>query len=122
MSWSAKILADRRSMERWINGVNWSIIWPGSHIVSGVPAALAMTGEGNVDFYDWYFDWLDRAADPEALAVILKSDAKQQKNQPMSCTKCCAAQIWFLSPLVSVAEPVRVQLQSLLKLQKKWVL
>ncbi|MCU0845102.1 MAG: hypothetical protein MUC76_09275 [Spirochaetes bacterium] len=66
MSWSAKILADRRSMERWINGINWSIIWPGSHIVSGVPAALAMTGEGNVDFYDWYFDWLDRAADPES--------------------------------------------------------
>ncbi|HSV98289.1 MAG TPA: hypothetical protein VLM75_15300 [Spirochaetota bacterium] len=66
LAWSSKILADRASMERWINGVNWSIIWPGSHVVSGVPAALAMTGEGADNFYDWYFDWLDRAADPKS--------------------------------------------------------
>lgn len=64
LAWSAEILADRRSMERWIERVNWSIIWPGSHVVSGVPAALAMTGGGTDEFFEWYFDWLDRAADP----------------------------------------------------------
>ena len=65
-AWAVPILADRASMERWIESVNWSIIWPGSHIVSGVPAALAMTGEGNDDFYEWYFDWLDRNVDPRS--------------------------------------------------------
>ncbi len=48
-------------MERWIERVNWSIIWPGSHVVSGVPAALAMTGGGTDEFFEWYFDWLDRS-------------------------------------------------------------
>ncbi len=25
-----------------------------------------MTGEGTTEFYDWYFDWLDKAADPNS--------------------------------------------------------
>jgi len=66
LSWAAPIMQDSNSMERWLAGVTWSIIWPGSHVVSGVPAALAMTGEGNEPFYARYFDWLDREADPRS--------------------------------------------------------
>ena len=62
--WGASILKERASMEKWINNVNWSIIWPGSHVVTGVPAALAMTGEGTEEFFKWYFYWLDQTADP----------------------------------------------------------
>jgi len=64
--WAAHILESRSAMERWIEKVNWSIIWPGSHIVSGVPACLLMTGAGAEDFYDWYFNWLDENADPRS--------------------------------------------------------
>jgi Beta-galactosidase/beta-glucuronidase len=63
-AWAKPILRDGASMEAWIRGPHWSIVWPGSHVTSGVPAALAMTGEGSGDFFDWYFDWLDREADP----------------------------------------------------------
>jgi hypothetical protein len=63
-SWAAPILRDEASMEAWIRGPHWSIVWPGSHIISGVPAALAMTGAAPEAFLDWYFAWLDREADP----------------------------------------------------------
>lgn len=66
--WKEKILGSRRAMARWIKRpmwkAPWSIIWPGSHAISGVPAALAMTDEGTDEFFAFYFDWLDREADP----------------------------------------------------------
>lgn len=64
MKWKEPILASVKSMERWIEKINWSIIWPGSHVVTGVPAVLAMLGEGTDEFFNWYFDWLDKTADP----------------------------------------------------------
>ncbi len=64
--WKKELLASEKNMNRWIERIPWSIIWPGSHIVSGIPAILAMLGEGTQEFYDWYFDWLDREADPKS--------------------------------------------------------
>ncbi len=64
--WIAKLLSGKKQMERWIERIPWSIIWPGSHIVSGIPAILAMLDKGSQEFYDWYFDWLDREADPKS--------------------------------------------------------
>ena len=60
-----KISQSPESMEKWLNTVPWSMIWPGSHIVSGLPAILHMTGEGTEEFFHWYFDWLDSTASPE---------------------------------------------------------
>lgn len=65
-AWKENLLANEKNMNRWIERIPWSIIWPGSHIVSGVPAILAMLGEGTEAFFDWYFDWLDREADPNS--------------------------------------------------------
>jgi hypothetical protein len=65
-AWALPILRDERSWESWIRGPHWSIVWPGSHVISGVPAALAMTGGGSEAFFDWYFDWLDHEADPRS--------------------------------------------------------
>jgi hypothetical protein len=61
--WKYEILKDKKSMEKWINSVTWSSIWNGSHVISGVPAALLMTGEGTKEFYEWYFNWLDCEVD-----------------------------------------------------------
>ena len=66
MNWKEPILTSEAAMEKWIAGVNWSIIWPGSHVVTGVPAVLAMLGQGSDEFFDWYFKWLDREADPKS--------------------------------------------------------
>lgn len=45
---------------RWLRRVPWSIIWPASHIVAGLPAILHMTDGGSAPFWNTYFDWLDR--------------------------------------------------------------
>ncbi|NIM89944.1 MAG: hypothetical protein GTO17_03245 [Candidatus Aminicenantes bacterium] len=63
LNWKDKILKSKRAMEKWIKRPNWSFIWATSHIISGIPASLLMTGEGTQEFYDWYFDWLDNQAD-----------------------------------------------------------
>lgn len=70
-SWKNTILKDETAWERWISGrrdtrLLWSIIWLGSHVISGIPAMLAMTNQGNEQFYDWYFDWLDSHANPDS--------------------------------------------------------
>ena len=64
MGWRDAILSSTEAMEKWIRGVNWSLIWPGSHIIAGIPAMLLMLGEETDEFLTWYFNWLDREADP----------------------------------------------------------
>ncbi len=66
MAWKETITASPEAMDRWLRTVNWSIIWPGSHVVTGPPAVLAMLGHAPRDFFDWYFDWLDGTADPSS--------------------------------------------------------
>jgi hypothetical protein len=68
-SWKYNILKSQKAQEQWIKRdwrMLWSLIWPGSHVISGVPAMLAMTNQGNETFFDWYFDWLDAQADPNS--------------------------------------------------------
>lgn len=60
----ARVSASRAAMERWLATVPWSIIWPASHIVSGLPAILHMTGTGRPEFFDELFDWLDARVEP----------------------------------------------------------
>ncbi len=67
--WKEGILKSKKSMEKWISGdwrMLWSIIWPGSHVISGVPAMLAMTKQADEEFFNWYFEWLDEQADPNS--------------------------------------------------------
>jgi hypothetical protein len=66
LKWKNKILNSPKTMERWIWHPNWSFIWATSHVISGVPAALAMVEEGNDKFFAWYFNWLDQHAHPES--------------------------------------------------------
>ncbi len=69
LSWKNNILKSKIAQEKWIRGdwrMLWSLIWPGSHVISGIPAILAMTNQGNKNFFDWYFNWLDNHADPNS--------------------------------------------------------
>jgi len=66
MKWKEQIIRSRSDMRQWIESVNWKRIWPSSHVVAGVPSALALTGEGNEKFFDWYFRFLDAEADPNS--------------------------------------------------------
>lgn len=54
----------RRAAEAWLRSVPWSLSWPGSHAATGIPAVLQMCGEGSDEFFDWYFEWLEREAEP----------------------------------------------------------
>lgn len=62
---AAALMESRAKTEAWLRGAPWSLIWPGSHIVTGLPAVLHMTGVGTDDFFDWYFAWLDAHVDGE---------------------------------------------------------
>jgi hypothetical protein len=69
MAWKDRIIKDEKSMEAWTKQWHvapWSLIWSGSHVWSGVPAALAMTGEGTEAFFNWYFKWFDAHVDPRS--------------------------------------------------------
>lgn len=66
MRWKETIIKDEKSMLSWTSQwrrAPWSIIWSGSHVWSGVPATLAMTGEGTDAFFTWYFDWFNENVD-----------------------------------------------------------
>jgi hypothetical protein len=67
MTWKDAIIKDEKAMIAWTRQwkrAEWSLIWSGSHVWSGVPATIAMTGEGTPDFFRWYFAWFDKEADP----------------------------------------------------------
>jgi hypothetical protein len=63
--WRERLLSSKHEMERWIDKIPWSLSWPASHIVSGLPAILAMLETGTPEFFNLYFAWLDREANPE---------------------------------------------------------
>ncbi len=68
MKWKEKIIRDEKSMLAWTRQwkrAPWSLTWSGSHVWAGIPATLAMTGEGTDAFFKWYFDWFDKEADPK---------------------------------------------------------
>lgn len=59
------VAADPALTRRWLERVPWSIIWPSSHIVAGLPAILIMTETLPEGFLDTYFGWLDDHVNPE---------------------------------------------------------
>ncbi len=60
-----RIARSRAATTRWLRSVPWSIVWPGSHVVAGLPAILHMTDRGSDTFWETYFSWLDQEANPE---------------------------------------------------------
>jgi len=65
-----KSLDTKEKVESWLKKVpEWGFFfWPGSHRGGGIGAIYATLGEKyypNEYFFDWYFDWLDKNADPE---------------------------------------------------------
>ncbi|MFX1449424.1 MAG: hypothetical protein ACFFCM_01195 [Promethearchaeota archaeon] len=62
-----KKLNTKKRVEKWLKKMQWGLLfWPGSHRGGGVPAYISITEEiPHKNFFDWYFDWLDKEADPE---------------------------------------------------------
>jgi hypothetical protein len=63
------VIRSKESMERWLKKISWSIIWPSSHIVTGIPAIIHMFprehgGDQADRFFEDYFRWLDRTIEP----------------------------------------------------------
>lgn len=63
---SARSIAEsRKSTERWLESILWIYVWGGSHQGGGLGSALQMTGDAPEEWFDWYFDWLDREVNPK---------------------------------------------------------
>ncbi|MFW9937648.1 MAG: hypothetical protein ACFFD5_08360 [Candidatus Thorarchaeota archaeon] len=63
-------LKSKKQVERWLKHVpEWGLLfWPGSHRGGGVASIFATLGEEsypNEKFFECYFDWLNRKADPQ---------------------------------------------------------
>ena len=65
-----KKLNTKEKVFKWLQkGPEWGLLyWPGSHRGGGIGAVFATLGPDSYphpNFFDWYFEWLDRKADPE---------------------------------------------------------
>lgn len=59
------ILESQSTMEKWIKHISWSVIWLGSHVISGIPACMILSDYPNDHpFFSWYFNWLEQEVDP----------------------------------------------------------
>ena len=66
----SKQLDSKDKVEKWLNKTpEWGLVyWAGSHRGGGVASMFATLGPERYPherFFDWYFDWLDKRADPE---------------------------------------------------------
>lgn len=59
------IISSQKNTEKWLRQNNWTIIWLGSHAISGIPAILAMSQGKDLPFFKWYFNWLDEHVNPK---------------------------------------------------------
>lgn len=60
-----RIASSAKATIRWLRGIPWSLSWPSSHIVAGLPAILHMTDAADETFWSTYFGWLDEHVHPE---------------------------------------------------------
>jgi hypothetical protein len=62
-------LDSKKKVNKWLrNTPEWGLLyWPGSHRGGGIGSIFATLGPQNYPhrkFFDWYFNWLDKKADP----------------------------------------------------------
>jgi hypothetical protein len=65
-----KKLNSQKKVEKWLKRKpEWGLLfWPGSHRGGGIASIFATLGEDyypHKDFFNWYFNWLDKMADPK---------------------------------------------------------
>lgn len=66
----AEKLDSKKKVEKWLKKTpEWGLLyWPGSHRGGGIGAIFATLGEKwypHKKFFSWYFNWLDKHADPD---------------------------------------------------------
>ncbi|TFG15795.1 MAG: hypothetical protein EU535_00945 [Promethearchaeota archaeon] len=82
----SKKLNTRREVHYWLKRVpEWGLLyWPGSHRGGGIGAIYATLGPEfypHENFFEWYFEWLDKNADPEVGFWRLGWIHKLKKNR-----------------------------------------
>ena len=56
----------REGLEGLLENLKWEESpWNNAHQGAGIYAAFILTGKADPDWQDWYFEWLDKNADPE---------------------------------------------------------
>ena len=57
---------DRKELEKLLAGLDWlHNPWPQAHQGAGLFAAMLITGNAELAWQDWYFDWLNEQVDPQ---------------------------------------------------------
>jgi hypothetical protein len=82
-------------MDRWLKGIWWDVVWVGSHQGGGIAASLHMTGEADDQWFDWYFDWLDREVNPQT-GLWQRAWFKKIKKRPTMHDMGGAAHFWWI--------------------------
>lgn len=82
----AKKLNTEEKVEKWLKkGPEWGLLyWPGSHRGGGIGSIFATLGPDNYPhekFFEWYFNWLDKHADPVVGYWRLGRIHKLKKNR-----------------------------------------
>jgi len=84
--------ANQSQWEPWISNVKGDHQW--DHIVSGVWAALKMTGELEQNFSDYYFDWMNSQADPRSGGFVCPGKVHSSKPPQLKWMTCYVHVLW----------------------------
>jgi hypothetical protein len=116
-------LKTKITVEIWLKKMQWGLLfWPGSHRGGGVPAVFATTGDvPHPNFFELYFDWLDREADPEVGFWRRGLIHKIQKNRLTKHELGGSIHLYWIYEFMKhpIPYPEKV-IDSTLKLQNKW--
>lgn len=81
-------LNTKEKVEKWLKkGPEWGLLlWMGSHRGGGIAATIIATDQlPHPDFFDWYFDWLDRNIDSKTgfWRIGWNHNISQKLNRPV---------------------------------------
>jgi hypothetical protein len=97
----AKKLNCRKKVEKWLKKkTEWGLLcWSGSHRGGGLGSIFAALGPESYpheDFFDWYFNWLDKKADPEVGYWRIGWIHKLRKNRLTKQELGCAVHYYWI--------------------------
>lgn len=122
----SKRLNSKKNTQDWLKkGPEWGLLyWAGSHRGGGIAAIFATLGPKyypHTQFFEWYFEWLDKKADPEVGFWRLGWIHKLRKNRLTINELGGAVHYYWIYEYFNhpIPYPERV-IDSTLSLQNEW--